>query len=195
MVSDGEEEAHKKGLYLDGDRLEPSRDVHHWQIHAYDLNDGKELWMQEVHAGPPTNGRHLKNTYASETPVADENGVYVYFGNLGIFGFSHDGELLWERKLPAFDTTHAWGTGSSPVLHQGRIYIVHDNDQAQSYMVAIDAETARYLENRARFVFDIRDTVRLGERVAHRDCDQWWRLPRDGSQHRIRAAQGKDAQL
>jgi outer membrane protein assembly factor BamB len=141
VVSDGNEEAHKKGLYLDGDRLEPSRDVHHWQVHAYDLKDGTELWKHKVHTGVPTNGRHLKNTYASETPVADENGVYAYFGNVGIFGLSHDGEMLWKRKLPAFDTTHAWGTGSSPVLHKGRIYIVHDNDQEQSYMVSIDAKT------------------------------------------------------
>lgn len=141
VTSDGEEEPHKKGLYLDGDRLDPSKDIHHWRLYAFSLEDGKDLWMREVRSGAPTKSRHLKNTYASETPVADDRGVYVYFGNLGIFGFGHDGEPLWERKLPAFDTTHAWGTGSSPVLHDGRIYIVHDNDQEQSYMVSIDAKT------------------------------------------------------
>lgn len=145
VVSEGKEEEPKKGLYLDGDRMEPRKDAHHWWVFAYSLADGKELWKQEVHTGVPKTGRHLKNTYASETPVADDNGVYFYFGNLGIFGFTHDGKKLWERMLPAFETTHAWGTGGSPVLHKGRIYIVHDNDEQQSYMVAIDSKTGEII--------------------------------------------------
>lgn len=145
VVSEGTEEDHKKGLYLRGER-EKSAQVHHWRVYALDLKDGKELWMREVHTGSPTNPRHLKNTYASETPVADEAGVYAYFGNLGIFAFDHDGNVLWERRLPAYDTINGWGTGSSPALHKGRLYVVHDNEE-HSHMVCLDARSGAEIWN------------------------------------------------
>ena len=34
---------------------------------------------------PPAKAKHLKNSYASETPVTDGERVYVYFANLGLF--------------------------------------------------------------------------------------------------------------
>ena len=39
-------------------------------------------------------------------------------------------------------THNGWGTASSPVLHKGRLYIVHDNEQ-QSYITALDARTGK----------------------------------------------------
>lgn len=143
-VSEAREEEHKKGLYLTGDRPEPSAAVHHWRVHALDLEDGSEMWMREVHAGPPAHPRHLKNTYASETPVVDEDGVYAYFGNLGIYAFDHEGNERWRRSLPAGDTLNGWGTASSPVLYRDRIFIVHDHE-GPSYLVCLDAATGETL--------------------------------------------------
>lgn len=139
VVSDGWEEEHKKGLYLTGDRPDPSKAVHRWRVYALDLEDGSELWMREVNAGPPPHPRHLKNTYASETPVVDEHGLYAYFGNMGLYAFDHNGNELWRRKLPTGDTLNGWGTASSPVLHDRKIYIVHDNED-QSFLICINAD-------------------------------------------------------
>ena len=145
VVSDGEEEAHKKGLYLDGDRMEVSTDTHHWKVYCLSLDDGSIVWEREVRNGPPPKARHLKNTYASETPVVDGKRVYAYFGNVGVFALDiDDGDLLWERDLPAYDTLHGWGTGSSPVLYQDRLFIVHDNDE-RSFLVALDATNGEQL--------------------------------------------------
>ncbi len=144
VVSEGQEEDHKKGLYLTGDRPDPSQAVHHWRVYALSLEDGDELWMREVYSGSPPHPRHLKNTYASETPVVDAKGVYAYFGNTGLFAFDHEGEALWQRELPEGDTLNGWGTASSPVLHEGRLYIVHDNED-ESYLVGIDAATGDIL--------------------------------------------------
>ena len=41
--------------------------------------------------------RHLKNSYASETPVTDGERVYVYFGNVGLFAFDMNGKPLWSQ--------------------------------------------------------------------------------------------------
>lgn len=144
VSSEGEEEAHKKGLYLDGDRQDKSEVIHHWRVVCLALGDGEVLWDREVAAGPPPTARHLKNTYASETPIVDGERVYAYFGNVGVFALDLDGNKLWERSLPARETMNGWGTGSSPVLHSGRIFVVHDNEEG-SYMAALDAATGEQL--------------------------------------------------
>ena len=47
---------------------------------------------------------------------------------------------VWSKPFGSFTTRNDWGTAASPVLHQGRIYIVNDNDE-QSFLAAYDART------------------------------------------------------
>ena len=54
-------------------------------VYAIDWATGKIAWEREAHRGAPPGSRHLKNTYASETPITDGERVYVTFGNVGIF--------------------------------------------------------------------------------------------------------------
>ena len=60
----------------------------------------------------PDFARHLKNTYASETPVTDGERVYAYFGNVGVFAFTLDGEPVWERRFEAVSDALRLGHGS-----------------------------------------------------------------------------------
>jgi len=92
VVSDGEMQAPKKGLYFGGEQKEPPHEQHHWLVLCYDLNSGAELWRQEAHHGLPPNQTHIKNTYASETPVTDGERIYAYFGNVGIFAYDLEGK-------------------------------------------------------------------------------------------------------
>ena len=91
-------------------------------------------------AAPPAAPKHLKNSYASETPVTDGERVYVYFGNVGLFAFDMKGKPVWSKPLGPFKTRNGWGTAASPVLHRDRIYIVNDNDE-QSFLAAYDKRT------------------------------------------------------
>jgi outer membrane protein assembly factor BamB len=86
--------------------------------------------------------KHLKNSYASETPVTDGERVYAYFANLGIFALDFAGNTIWSKPIGPFKTRNNWGSGASPVLHQGRVYIVNDNDE-QSFLAAFDARTGQ----------------------------------------------------
>jgi outer membrane protein assembly factor BamB len=140
VVSEGKVEASKKGLYFGGERPKPPTDVHHWKLLCLDWNTGKLLWEREPHKGPPDSSIHIKNTFASETPVTDGERVYAYFGNLGVFAYDLDGKELWTKRLPAQKTRFGWGTAASPVLHKGRLYIVNDNEE-KSYLLALDART------------------------------------------------------
>lgn len=138
-VSDGKEATAKKGLYMGGER-KASADVHHWLVLALDAGTGRVLWQREAHHGVPETPVHLKNSYASETPVTDGERVYAYFGNVGVFCFGMDSAPLWSKKLGIYKTMFGWGTAASPVLHDGRLYVVDDNEQ-HSFLVALDAKT------------------------------------------------------
>jgi outer membrane protein assembly factor BamB len=142
VTTDGEFEMPKKGLYFGGERAKPSRDIHHWTVLCLDWDTGKRLWQREVHQGPPASTVHVKNTYASETPITDGERVYAYFGNVGIFCLNMEGKELWSKKWGSFKTANGWGTAASPVLHQGRLYIVNDNEE-KSFLVALDAATGK----------------------------------------------------
>ena len=109
-----------------------------------DWKTGKILWEREVHKGAPKSSRHLKNSFASETPVTDGEHVYAYFGNVGIFCFDMTGKPVWSQTFGPYAMRYGWGTAASPVLYEGRIYIVDDNDD-KSFLVALDKVTGKQI--------------------------------------------------
>lgn len=141
-VSEGELEAPKKGLYFGGDRTDPPPHRHRWQTLGLDSTTGKILWTTELKSAAPSTPVHIKNTYASETPVTDGERVYVYFGTVGLFCLDRDGKLLWSQEVPANRMAHGWGTASSPILDGDRVYIVHDNEES-SFAAAYDSRTGK----------------------------------------------------
>jgi outer membrane protein assembly factor BamB len=141
-TSEGKIPTAKKGLYFGGEQFKPPTDVHRWVVYCVDLNEGKIRWEKEVHKGVPASTRHIKNSYASETPVTDGERVYAYFGNIGIFCLDMDGKELWHKELGPYKTRFGWGTAASPVLHQDRLYIVNDNEE-KSFLIALDKKTGR----------------------------------------------------
>jgi outer membrane protein assembly factor BamB len=140
VTNDGSTEEPKKGLYSGGNRPEPSKDVHHWLVYCLDFDSGDVLWQAEAHSGPPGFARHLKNTYASETPVTDGERVYAYFGNVGIFTYDMDGQQVWSKRFSPRGMQFGWGTAASPALYENRLYIVSDNED-ESFLVALDKKT------------------------------------------------------
>lgn len=135
-ISSGDAEAPKQGFYLGGERPTPEAE-HEWKVFCLALDDGSVLWERTVHRGKPATSIHLKNSYASETPVTDGQRVYAYFGNIGLFALDFEGELVWSKRFEPRETREGWGTAASPALWGDRIYIVNDNEE-QSYLVAID---------------------------------------------------------
>jgi outer membrane protein assembly factor BamB len=110
---------------------------------ALDATTGKVLWQREARRAPPPGGRHRKNTYASETPATDGARVYASFGgNVGVYCYTLDGTLVWTHTWPPQPIYLDFGTASSPVVHDGRVYQLHDND-GESFLFALDAKTGR----------------------------------------------------
>jgi outer membrane protein assembly factor BamB len=113
-------------------------------LYDVDFTSGRVRWERVLHTAVPSQPVHLKNTYLSETPVTDGERVYVYSGSIGLFAFDLSGTPVWSKPMPAVKTRLGWGSASSPVLHQGRLYIVNDNEE-RSFVAAYDAPSGREL--------------------------------------------------
>jgi outer membrane protein assembly factor BamB len=139
VVSSEAEGAPRGGLYFGGE-LPPPENPHRFVIYSIDWNTGAIEWEREVANRVPENSRHMKNSFASETPVSDGERIYAYFGNVGLFCLDLKGEVVWSRSWDPVRTRFGWGSAASPVLHGDRIYIINDNDD-QSYLLALDKGT------------------------------------------------------
>ncbi len=139
---EGENAPPKPGLYLGpGRKGIPSGD-HEWLVYCFDLKTGKELWKRSARKGPPPVGRHPKSSYAAETPVTDGQRLYVLFGDVGLFCYDLDGELLWTHAIEPKKTQFDYGAAASPVVHKDQVFYVYDNQEA-SYIAALDTKTGK----------------------------------------------------
>lgn len=139
----------KKGLYFGGERTKPEDRKYRYEVMCIDEATGKEVWKQMLEESKPDRGIHVKNTYASETPVIEEDRLYVMFGNLLVAGLDLNGKVLWKYKLPSMDTTMSWGPAASPTAHQGKVYVVCDNNK-ESFIVCIDGKTGSEMWKKPR---------------------------------------------
>lgn len=128
-------------------------------LHLYclDLATGELLWEREIYRGRPRGGRHRKNSYASETPVTDGEGVYAYFTHHGLFAFDLEGNRLWTAPIAPFPTVRDFGTGASPALHGDRIYVLNDNEET-GFLAAFDKRSGRELWRTGREITERRKT-------------------------------------
>jgi outer membrane protein assembly factor BamB len=142
-VSAGQERPPVRGLYDPGNTSGATRSTasHRWLVYDLDFETGAVRWVRELRTTVPDIERHLKNSFASETPVTDGERLYVYFGTIGLVtALDLDGEVVWRRELGVFNGRQRFGTAASPALHDGRLYVVNDNT-TQSFLVALDAAT------------------------------------------------------
>jgi outer membrane protein assembly factor BamB len=95
-----------------------------WKLVCLDANSGKTNWSKSIVTAQPKFGIHPSNSFATETPAADKDGIYAYFGSPGIVvGFDHDGNERWKKEVGSFKTGNDFGTGSSIAINDGRIYV------------------------------------------------------------------------
>lgn len=81
---------------------------------------------------------HSLNSYASPTPVLDDDNIYCHFGTYGTFCLDRKTrEIVWSRVLPI---QHAVGPGSSPFLYKDLLVLIQDGLENQ-YVVALDKRT------------------------------------------------------
>src|SRR5205807_2831553 len=124
-----------------GDRifLESAPNPKERRLYCLSAADGKEIWSQPV-SGKDAR-KHKKNSLASSTPATDGERVYAMFWdgrNLGLYAYDFQGKLVWKHELGPYASQH--GPGTSPIVHDGRVFLANDQDGA-STLVALDARS------------------------------------------------------
>lgn len=105
-----------------------------------DRRTGKTLWQRTV-LKAPLEPIHELNSYASSTPLADAERVYVSFldgEKMFIAAYTHAGEKVWEVRPGPFASKH--GYCSSPVPYKNTIIVNGDHD-GDGFLVALDRKT------------------------------------------------------
>lgn len=130
------------GYGLDRDKPGNPADLK-YHLLCVNRKDGKILWSAVTPSSgeitPYTSFTIQMHGYASSTPVADESGVYVFFGTTGLLAYSHAGEQLW--KASCGNDTHVYGTAASPIVHEDLV-IVHAEVESQA-LIAFDRKTGK----------------------------------------------------
>ena len=115
-------------------------------VYCLDAKTGRKLWKKEMDVGgKPLSNIHASNGYASATPAADAERVYVYFARFGLMAFdAKTGEKVWHRPLPEPYFVFDWGPGTSPVLHGDRLFFSQDDDLFPA-LYCLDKKTGEIL--------------------------------------------------
>lgn len=119
-------------------------------IHAI---NGEILWTKEYES--EVHHLHTRSSFASCTPAADEERVYVAWSTPKetLFkAFTHGGDEVWSLDLGTWQSQHGFGT--SPIVYQDTV-ILHNSQQANqlkegekpgvSRMMAFDRKTGEQL--------------------------------------------------
>lgn len=115
-----------------------------------DRKTGTLRWTNDV-VSAPLEGMHKLNSYASGTPAADGEHVFVTFfqtkatnqergepGEMVVACYDYRGMPKWLVRGGAFSSIHGYCT--SPVLHEDLVILNGDHD-GESYIVALSKET------------------------------------------------------
>ena len=103
-----------------------------------DRETGKELWNKSVDPALPEQATIREDHgYASGTPAADAEHVYVCFGKSGLVAFDHGGQQKWKKEIG--DKLHGWGSAVSPVL-VGDLVIVNASVESEA-LIAFNRKT------------------------------------------------------
>lgn len=127
-----------------GGMQRPPDAVYKLEVYCLDRASGKVLWKELAYEGKPRIPTQASNTYATETPVTDGERVYAYFGMHGVYCYDLKGKPVWKADLGSYRMAMGFGTGGSPALADGRLFIQCDNDE-KSFLVALNVKTGKEL--------------------------------------------------
>jgi len=124
---------------------------HKFEVLCLDRKTGKVLWQKTAKIAVPHEGFHRAyGSFASNSPVTDGKYVYASFGSRGVYSYDFNGKLIWEKDLGVqMRMRNGFGEGAAPLLSGDRLFLLFDQE-ADSFIVALDKRTGKELWRSAR---------------------------------------------
>jgi outer membrane protein assembly factor BamB len=118
---------------------------HQFKLLCFDRTTGKLLWEKVARVATPHQPHHAQyGSFASNSPITDGTHVIASFGSRGIYAYTLDGSLVWEKDFGLLRMYNNFGEGAWTALDGNTLIIVWDNEDA-SFLIALDKSTGREL--------------------------------------------------
>ena len=112
-------------------------------VFCFDRATGEQVWSQVAVEARPHEGTHSTNNFAAASPCTDGQHLYASFGSRGLYCYTMDGKLIWQREdFGKMETRNSFGEGSSPTLVDDKIIVPWDHE-GQSSIFALDKLTGK----------------------------------------------------
>jgi outer membrane protein assembly factor BamB len=113
---------------------------------ALSRKTGEILWQHDVAEARQSRSRSRENNHAVCSPAADDQHAYFLFGSGDMLAVTHDGQKKWHINLTEKygKIEILWGYSSSPLLHDGKLYVMVLRRQP-SFLLCIDPATGDIL--------------------------------------------------
>ena len=119
---------------------------HKFILLCYDRKTGKLLWEKVAKVAMPHQGHHPQyGSFASNSPITDGKHVIAYFGSRGVYCYTLDGQLVWQKDFPPLRMYNTFGEGAWPMLDGEKLILVLDQHDGDSFLVAFEKSTGREL--------------------------------------------------
>ncbi|MDB6053180.1 MAG: Pyrrolo-quinoline quinone repeat-containing protein [Verrucomicrobiales bacterium] len=117
---------------------------------AVDIQNGKVVHNLEVFHLDNPEFKHDLNSYASPTPVATKDRVFVHFGTYGTAAINPEGQIVWRNE--ELKLGHENGPGSSPIIYKDKLILTCDGTNVQ-FMAALNLSDGKLAWKRERSGF------------------------------------------
>lgn len=122
---------------------------------ALKRSDGSLVWRHDLKPERIEPFMEKLGSPAASTCATDGERVVSYFGSHGLQAFDLDGKPLWEVKLPIPQMKDGFGSGTSPIIHDGVVYLARDEDGPGNGLYAFDVKTGAQLWKQSRKEFRV----------------------------------------
>ena len=125
------------------------------EVLSLDRRDGAVKWRRGINPAKLEPYFTKLGTPASSTCASDGRRVVTYFGSFGLLCHDLGGKEIWRIEMPLPQTKDGFGSGTSPIIHDGLVYLLRDEDGPGQGMYAFDVKTGKEVWKRKRDGFRV----------------------------------------
>ncbi len=125
------------------------------EILGVNRRDGSVAWRKPVKPAKLEPYFAKLGTPATSTCASDGQRVVTYFGSFGLICHDLDGRELWRVPMPLPETKDGFGSGTSPIIHNGLVYLLRDEDGPGQGLYAFDVKDGKQVWKRKRDGFRV----------------------------------------